>query len=137
MHRYVWEKEKGPISKGLHVHHIDENKDNNTIQNLCLITASDHMKLHADKYIEKNRNKFNDHLDNIRPLASAWHKSDLGRKAKSERMIKAIQIRPKIARKCEYCGNETVQIGFKEKRFCGKGCNASFRRGSIFQGHKS
>lgn len=45
-HRWVWMNERGEIPKGLDVHHIDGDKDNNRIENLDLITRSDHQKLH-------------------------------------------------------------------------------------------
>jgi hypothetical protein len=46
--------------KGYVVHHIDFNKENNSLDNLCLMTRSEHMKLHQEKlrneetiYVEK------------------------------------------------------------------------------------
>lgn len=47
LHRYIWEKENGPISKGLQIHHIDNNKRNYNLKNLEIINQSDHFKLHA------------------------------------------------------------------------------------------
>ena len=41
LHRYVWECNYGEIPKGYHIHHIDENKGNNSIENLELIKAGD------------------------------------------------------------------------------------------------
>ena len=46
MHHYVWEKHNGIKPKGMHIHHIDGNKDNNDISNLRLMTNSEHLKLH-------------------------------------------------------------------------------------------
>lgn len=45
-HRWVWINERGKIPKDLDVHHIDGNKDNNDINNLELITRSEHQKKH-------------------------------------------------------------------------------------------
>ena len=39
LHRYVWEHEAGPIPPGFEVHHIDGDKANNSLDNLCLLTA--------------------------------------------------------------------------------------------------
>ena len=46
-HQYVWEQHNGVIPKGYHIHHIDENKLNNDIKNLELMTESDHHKYHV------------------------------------------------------------------------------------------
>ena len=46
-HRIVWKRHKGEIPKGWHVHHKDENKLNNEIDNLELIDAVTHRRLHC------------------------------------------------------------------------------------------
>ena len=47
-HQLIMEKHIGRyIRKGEVVHHIDGNKSNNDINNLMLLTNSDHIKLHA------------------------------------------------------------------------------------------
>jgi hypothetical protein len=52
-HRYVMEQHIGRYLKPLEeVHHIDANPENNIIDNLQLITRSDHRKLH-----DKNRKR--------------------------------------------------------------------------------
>jgi len=42
MHRYVWEKEKGIIPYGWDIHHLDENKANNVIENLECLPKTEH-----------------------------------------------------------------------------------------------
>lgn len=37
------------VPKGFVIHHIDENKDNNLIENLMLLSKSEHSKLHAKR----------------------------------------------------------------------------------------
>ena len=47
-HRVVAEKKIGrPIRPGEHVHHIDGDKHNNHSDNLIVLSASDHLRLHA------------------------------------------------------------------------------------------
>ena len=46
LHRVIWEYHHGEIPKGYTVHHIDENKSNNSISNFQLLTASAHKSLH-------------------------------------------------------------------------------------------
>ena len=48
-HRWVWMNEKGKIPKGLDVHHIDGDKENNEISNLELVTRSEHQKRHWEQ----------------------------------------------------------------------------------------
>ncbi len=59
LHRYIWEQKNGAIPKGYQLHHIDGNKKNYHIENLLLVTQSDHLKIHAgwikkgDKWVAK------------------------------------------------------------------------------------
>lgn len=51
LHNIVWEKHNGKkIPKGYEIHHKDFNKLNNNIDNLQLITPSEHTKLHVDTH---------------------------------------------------------------------------------------
>lgn len=61
VHRLVYETFAGEIPNDFHIHHIDENKQNNRLTNLMLLSKSDHMKLTANKpsayeaMVNKNR----------------------------------------------------------------------------------
>ena len=46
LHIAVWEYHNGDVLKGYHVHHIDEDRSNNQIENLCLMPASMHVSFH-------------------------------------------------------------------------------------------
>lgn len=46
LHRLIFERFYGKIPKGYHIHHIDENKLNNCIFNLKLVSHSEHITLH-------------------------------------------------------------------------------------------
>jgi hypothetical protein len=66
-HRWVWINHNGEIPKGMHIHHIDEDKSNNDISNLQMLSGSDHILEHwKDEEDRAERRKF---LDLIRPLA--------------------------------------------------------------------
>lgn len=45
-HRHVWEKHNGPVPEGSVVHHINQNKRDNRIENLQMMTFQEHMTLH-------------------------------------------------------------------------------------------
>lgn len=47
MHRYVWEKEKGTIPNEWDIHHIDNNRANNDINNLECLPKSEHTRLYS------------------------------------------------------------------------------------------
>lgn len=45
-HIFIWEKENGIIPEGYHLHHINGDKLDNRIENLRMMSRSDHTKLH-------------------------------------------------------------------------------------------
>jgi len=53
LHVYIWEKENGEKPKGYDIHHMDEDKGNYNLDNLELLSYSDHKKIHAG-WIEEN-----------------------------------------------------------------------------------
>ncbi len=46
LHRIVWEAAYGGIPKGFDVHHIDEDKLNNSLSNLTLMSHVEHCRMH-------------------------------------------------------------------------------------------
>lgn len=56
LHNYIWEKSNGKIPIGYEIHHIDGCKINNNLNNLNLLTPSQHTKLHS---IERNGSGMN------------------------------------------------------------------------------
>lgn len=126
MHRYVWMKERGLIPPKYHVHHIDGDKSNNKIENLTLLHASEHTRLHTLEYINKNKEKFNNHLDNIRHLASEAKKTERVREIQRKASLDKFINNKKIKSKCANCGIEIeYTLGCKKKVYCGKKCAAS------------
>jgi len=47
MHRYVYEKEIGKIPNKFDIHHIDQNKSNNKINNLECICKKEHARIYS------------------------------------------------------------------------------------------
>ena len=57
LHVYVWEHYNGEVPKGYHIHHKDHDKNNNEIENLVLLSASEHASLHGDSVRVLNKVK--------------------------------------------------------------------------------
>lgn len=51
--RYVWEQANGPIPRSMGVHHKDRDKLNDDIDNLELVSKSEHIDLHRDEYKQR------------------------------------------------------------------------------------
>jgi hypothetical protein len=47
MHRYIWEKEVGTIPKGHDIHHLNEQKWDNRIENMECLPKPEHTRKHS------------------------------------------------------------------------------------------
>lgn len=57
LHRQKWKDLRGPIPEGMEIHHLDEDKANNEIENFVMMSTSDHAKQHGfrnNQYTKKN-----------------------------------------------------------------------------------
>lgn len=132
LHVYVWEFFNGKIPDGYQIHHKDFDKSNNEIENLILLSASDHAKLHGESWDDERYEKQIKNLnENARPKASEWHGSDAGHEwhKKHYEQMKSRLHQKKIF-VCDECGRsfEGVDNGFT--RFCSNKCKAAHRRKS-------
>ena len=53
LHVYVWEEANGEKPEGYQLHHKDFDKKNYSLDNLELVTQSDHLRIHAGWEREK------------------------------------------------------------------------------------
>ena len=129
LHRVVWEFHNGKIPDGVHVHHVNENRDDNTIENLVLKPVSKHLSDHA-----KSRVRYNlMNIERIRPLTKAWHSSEEGFAWHSERGKENWKLREDITYECTQCGKtfKTKHMyGENDNTFCSNNCKSQFRRES-------
>jgi hypothetical protein len=49
-HHIIWENANGPIPDKYEIHHKDHDKKNNDLENLQLVTASEHQKIHSPHF---------------------------------------------------------------------------------------
>lgn len=122
LHRYVWEKEIGAIPKGYHVHHINGDKSDNRIENLSIMTASGHERLHGQEIARKERLREN--IKKAAPFAAQWHGSQAGRKWHSDHATGRKAQRE--GKTCQYCGK--LFQGTKTQKYCSNACKSAARR---------
>jgi hypothetical protein len=73
-HRWVWINHYGIPPKNMHIHHKDDDKSNNNIENLQLIDRYLHLRLH--KSTQENKHKMRKLIENIRPMTDLkWRNS--------------------------------------------------------------
>ena len=120
LHRAVWKYNRGDIPKGYHVHHRDNCRSNNAIENLELLTAFDHLSLHGNPNARLT--------DAARAKAAEWHGSDEGRLWHSRHYRESIA--PTMAKRttlaCQHCGQpfEARLVLAARSKFCGNNCKA-------------
>lgn len=128
MHRYVWELHCGPIPNGFHIHHKDGDKSNNCIENLEILSPSDHSKHHGKEnpWVGSEENKRQ--IVRAGEFAKAWHSSEEGRKWHSQNSIKAWENRKIYALNCAQCGKEFTTKVPSIAKFCHQNCKAKALR---------
>lgn len=117
LHRYMWLCERGEISQGYCVHHIDGDYNHNSIDNFTLMLASEHEKLHTDNYTEHQWKKIKEGLDNNRDKATEWHKSDAGREWHSKNAKRQMEHRKYREYVCQVCGKVYTSRSIELRNF--------------------
>lgn len=134
LHVYVWEYYNGEVSEGYEVHHKDEDKGNNEVENLEIVLALRHRRIHADIFMKDEERKKQSRINLKRyalPKAIEWHKSKEGRKWHSEHGKETWINRKLIKYSCSNCGKEFESINSyneESNRFCSNGCKSAWRR---------
>lgn len=131
LHVFVWEHYNGSVPEGYQVHHIDEDKGNNDITNLVLMTSSKHSRHHAIENAIDNYEAVRDNMVNVAgKAAKAWHKSPEGHAWHKEH-YKQMEGRLHAEQKhtCAYCGAEFTTTSHKSQ-YCSNRCKAAARRKS-------
>lgn len=131
LHVYVWECKNGPVPNGYSVHHVDEDKRNNEVENLRLMSNSTHCKYHTKKYFENHSEEIRGRLDYARPLSAEWHKSANGRKwHRMHYENKKSVLHQEREMTCINCGAKYVAIYNGHNKFCSCKCKTAYRKKS-------
>lgn len=128
LHRAVWEHHYGPIPDGCHIHHRNEDTGDNRIENLELATPKSHAAKH---WTPERAARSTAHLQKVRHLAAAWHRSEAGRKWHREHGKKTIKKVARLEYKCERCGKKYTTLKRRTNRYCSNECRsyARYHRG--------
>lgn len=124
-HVWVWKVNKGTIPKGFHIHHKDENKSNNNIENLSILSASEHLRHHGNDPIKKARSA--KWCNIIRPLTKAWHASREGHQWHKKNGVICWQKREFKTFNCKQC-NKKYDTKSYHQEFCSNACKSKWRR---------
>lgn len=132
LHVYVWEHYNGRVPKGYHVHHIDKDKNNNEIENLQLLTSTEHNRLHASQWTDERREWARGNLlENAVPASKEWHKSEEGKEWHSKHGKEAYKNRTEKEYICTCCGKPFKtknRYGKGQNTFCCNACKSAYRR---------
>lgn len=121
LHRAVWEFHYGQIPKGWHVHHKDENRENNDVSNLELVHGREHLSRHHKGHGRRPQSA----LDAL----PAWRASPAGQQSMSESGKRnAINLRVTGKFFCEQCGKCYTTKKTGGNRFCSNACKSAWRR---------
>lgn len=127
MHRYVYRFYYGDIPAGFHIHHIDMNKDNNDISNLCLLTPEAHNKIHTATRSNETLEKMRANIKKAGELAIDWHKSEAGHEWHKEHYENMKDLlHAKTEKICLNCGKSFFNIS--HSKFCCNACKSAYRR---------
>lgn len=124
LHRVVWIYHNGEIPKGMHIHHKDGNRANNSIENLELVDAFKHLSEHNKNVSQEVREKRLAALRDAQELAKVWHSSPEGRAWHAQHAAKEKKQDKKC--KCKWCGKEFLSK-LSDSMFCSKNCKTRYR----------
>lgn len=131
MHRDVWRFHNGPIPAGYDVHHKDEDRGHNWIENLEALPGPEHASLHGKLRALADPEGARAHMAEIRPLASVWHGSAEGREWHREHG-KAVAASLEVQQfTCVRCGADyQAKRGAPKRGYCSPACQSAARRAS-------
>lgn len=120
LHRLIWEDHFGEIPKGHHIHHKDNDKENNDISNLECISKSEHAKLH---WKDDKENRTEKVRENIKK-AHLWRGTTDGKEYSSAHHKKLWKNAKLHKRTCTICDKKFESISRKKNIYCSALCHS-------------
>jgi hypothetical protein len=125
LHVFIWEERNGAIPAGYGIHHRDENKENNILDNFILMQSKAHLIMHdksrAGVYTEIYRKNL---IEKAVPASKAWHGSKEGLAWHSEHGKESWETRKWSWIRCCICGKERLTPFPGRAKFCSRACKA-------------
>jgi hypothetical protein len=123
LHRLVWQDGTGcDIPDGWHVHHLNEDKADNSPGNLVLMHGSEHTSHH-----QKGHGRPFSSI--AHRMAAVWHGSPSGRDWHVQHYAEfGHLLHHKAEYTCEQCGKSCVTQVRGNNRFCTNNCKSAWRR---------
>ena len=128
LHRVVWEFYNGKIPKRFHIHHIDGNKENNSIENLQIIEGKEHSSTHSTIFHSLNPDFARKNIEKNQDKCREWHASKEGIEWHKQQAAKFNFGHLTYGkRECEICSSEFTAKNISQK-FCSNNCKSEYRR---------
>lgn len=120
LHRFLWMYLNGEISEGYDIHHKDFDKDNNSIDNLQILTKDEHNKIHLSHKLKKAPEKKTKFICKI--CGNEYEAVNRGNNNYCSQMCKKIAERTRATeiKICEICGKKFSTSD--DARFCSPKC---------------
>lgn len=127
LHRRIWSDANGPIPAKHHIHHINGDWRDNTLENLECVLGVDHSR---DHMLERNATPEGlagtlAALAKGQPLANEWHASEAGREWHRQHAAGTLGVRPLVSVVCERCGGPFETKNPHTARYCSAACMQS------------
>ena len=130
-HSWVWQNHYGKPPKGYHIHHINEDKSDNRIENLELMKGFRHLGYHMVKRMisPEYKQKCQKQMETIRPLTKEWHRSEEGRAWHTFHALRHKFGKGKPQEyECSQCAKKFISSKLSNTRFCSNACKSKYRR---------
>lgn len=107
IHRDVWQYYHGDIPDEYQIHHVDENKANNAVENLQCLTKQEHRRLHNKQPLHEER------------VCKTCGKIFIVQKACQQRALYCSEkCQSKVKKICSLCGKEFLTTSYKPAEHC-------------------
>lgn len=147
LHREVWRFYNGEIPEGYHIHHKDEDKSNNKLDNLELVTPKEHYEKHKDSlvattklthaakkadgtslFVYNNPAKLEKNRKLLSDLAIERMNRPESREFFSKRMVEVHKTKAPVEYTCLFCGQSCTSLAMRKALFCNNNCGRKYHR---------